>query len=152
MGIPINIAVAYGRSKSVALIQATNGYANSPAFLVESVGDASVESNITNQSFDVISFAVMVGLAYAQGEFTANLVVPETVTLNAKDVTVGVDAVTNANTLITPSALGTDASVLKLAMNLGFAFSRSNAKAFVSGGGVQQRCPSDDSRRGKSHR
>ncbi|NLF27278.1 MAG: hypothetical protein GX592_05215, partial [Clostridiales bacterium] len=139
VSVTANIALAYGRSSSVASVQAQLLNATND-ILVGSYGYQQVSvdiANLTDASY--YGAAVMVGLAFAQGEFVAGLTVPNGAAENdvrAKKVTVEVVYNASAKSLVTPSAGGVSVNAAGAKANVAVALVSVAAAAFVDGGGT----------------
>ena len=96
-----NVAVAYGRSSSIAAVTPDSLTLTGGQVQVLSTGSANTLSEITNQNFAVISAGIMTGYAYAQGVFQAYLRLNQGGSLTANTVSVETSYTANAITPIT---------------------------------------------------
>ena len=134
-----NIAVAYGRSASEAIAAPYTLSLSGGNVRVGSYGNAGVKTYIYNISSPVaaVTAAAMVGAAFAQGEFTAELQIPAGGTVHAGSVNVETLYLSRALADVTPSAQGVELSLASIKINAAIAVADSTARAALSGGTVR---------------
>jgi hypothetical protein len=130
-----NIAVAYGRSASEAIAAPYTLSLSGGNVRVGSYGNAGVKTYIYNISspVDAVTAAAMVGAAFAQGEFTAELQIPAGGTVHAGSVNVETLYLSRALADVTPSAQGVKLSLASIKINAAIAVADSTARAALSG-------------------
>ncbi|MDY6180230.1 MAG: hypothetical protein SPI15_05205 [Candidatus Faecousia sp.] len=140
-----NVAVAYGRSGSVAGVAADaltvtglveNEVKVPGSVKVLSTGSANTLSSISNQDFAAISAGLMTGYAYAQGAFEAYLGLDEGDSLTADSVSVETSYTANATTHLTPSLGGVKGAMASINANVAVSNASSSACASIYGGGT----------------
>ncbi len=132
-----NIAVAYGRSSSVAEV-APDALLLEGDAAVGSYGNAGTTAYIVNLQSPVsaVSINAMLGAAFAQAQFLATLLLPAgSESPAAGDIAVTVDYLSRAVADVTPSAAGVKAGVGSLAANIAIAVAKSSAIAKLGGTG-----------------
>ena len=132
-----NVAVAYGRSQSIANVSPSRlTLTGGGDVVVGSYGNAGVLANVTNIDSPVsgMNAAAVIGAAYAQGQFTAVLNIPEGGTANVGQVEVKTESMTRADTDLTPSLSGVSGASINV--NAAIAIANAVAKAAITGLGT----------------
>ncbi|MGX8706260.1 MAG: hypothetical protein ACSW8J_06755, partial [bacterium] len=135
IGLKANVAMAYGRAASVVDVTLDNATGLHGITAMNRAGDAA-SAKIRNQNFSLLSAQAMVGLAYSQDDFLTSVKLKGNNTVNG-DVNINTNYLVTGNADVTPSTMGIDASLAKLALNI--AIARNTAKAgasLVSEGGA----------------
>lgn len=137
IAVKANIAVAYGRSKSLAEVDAANVDIGGN-ITVKSCGTAGVLSEITNLnlSMGLCTANIMVGVAYSQATFAAALNIPQNGTVKAGSVNIETVYTTWAQADLTPSASGIQVSYANIGVNLALANAGSEGRAQLTGKGT----------------
>ena len=145
-----NVAVAYGRSRSVAGVAAdslkvngmiVNGSKVSGRVKVHSDGTADTLADISNQDFAAISAGLMTGYSYAQGVFEAYLGLDEGDSLTSDSVSVKTTYTANATTRLTPSVGGVEGALASIKANVAVSNASTNSSAKIYGGGTNTARP-----------
>lgn len=140
-----NVAVAYGRSRSVAGVAAdaltVTGLVENEVKVPGSVkalstGSANTLADISNQDFAAISAGLMTGYAYAQGVFEAYLGLAEGDSLTADSVSVETSYTANATTHLTPSLGGVKGAMTSINANVAVSNASTDVSARIYGGGT----------------
>ena len=119
MGLKANVAAAYGRAASVVDVTLDNATGLHGITAMNRAGDAT-SATIKNQNFSMLSAQAMVGLAYSQDVFDTRVKLKGDNTVNG-DVNINTNYLVTGSADITPSTMGIDASLAKLALNIGLA-------------------------------
>lgn len=133
--VTANVAVAYGRSRSVANVMPQSLTVTGGNVKVGSYGNANVLSKTSNLDVSVASAAMMVNVAYSQSVFEAILELPLGSVVTAGSVVVETKYRANATADLTPSLGGVKVNLASIGANVVVSNADSSARAEVKGRG-----------------